>query len=72
MIHVRDHAALAPERLASLAEELTKLSTLEHVVRWGLASSPPREVVNVVVQDELSHDVVVMGPGSLVLSFDTT
>lgn len=47
------------------------LRILEDVVRWGLESSPPAAVIDVVVQDELSHDVVVRW-GHLHLVFDTT
>ncbi len=53
--------AIAP-KLASLAELLT----------WGLAQSPPCEIVGVVVQDEFTHDVVVRGPAPAYLCFDTT
>ena len=59
-------------RDASLLAELAPLATLQEVLRWGFASSPPREVVTVVVQDEYSHDVVLTGPDGLYLSFDTT
>lgn len=48
-------------------EVATKLQTLEDVLRWG------GDVVEVVVQDEYTHDVVVrvrdVGP---YLVFDTT
>lgn len=33
--------------------------TLEDVIRWGLAQSPPSVIVDVIVQDEFTHDVVV-------------
>lgn len=47
-------------------------STLEDVVRWGLALSPPRIVSDVVVQDEYTHDVVVAHPSGVYLVYDTT
>ena len=56
----------------ALLRELAPLATLEAVLRWGFASSPPREVLSVVVQDELTHDVVLGGPDGTYLSFDTT
>ena len=48
----------------SLAHLATRLDTLEDVLRWG------GDVVEVVVQDEYNHDVVLRGPPFLV--FDTT
>ena len=57
---------------ARLLEELAPLTTLADVVRWSFASAPPREIVEVVVQDEYTHDVVVNGPDDLFLVFDTT
>ncbi|MDI1444478.1 hypothetical protein [Polyangium sp. 6x1] len=46
--------------------------TLEDVVRWGLALTPPRLVADVVVQDEYNHDVVLEHPAGVVLVYDTT
>ena len=46
--------------------------TLEDVVRWGLALSPPRLVERVVVQDEYTHDVCVAWRGGIYLVYDTT
>jgi hypothetical protein len=60
---------VAPAALAR-AQMATRLATLEEVLRFGFAQHPPWEIVDVVVQDEFTHDVVVAGPGYLV--FDTT
>jgi hypothetical protein len=68
VVPVRDRAGLAPEILA----ELGGLATLEEVVRWGLRQAPPREVVEVIAQDEYCHDVILEGPGGTYLAFDTT
>jgi hypothetical protein len=38
---------------------LESLQTLGQVLRWNLAQSPRAEFVNVVVQDEYTHDVIV-------------
>ncbi|MDC0741418.1 hypothetical protein [Polyangium mundeleinium] len=46
--------------------------TLEDVVRWGLALTPPRLVADVVVQDEYNHDVVLEHPAGVYLVYDTT
>lgn len=40
--------------------------TLEDVVRWS------GELIDVVVQDEYTHDVIVRGPGQAFVVFDTT
>lgn len=45
--------------------------TLEDVVAWGLAQSPPRVVAKIVVQDEYTHDVVMPSEGGY-LVYDTT
>jgi len=54
---------VTPEEVTRL-QVATKLDTLEDVLRWG------GDVVEVVVQDEYNHDVVLRGPPFLV--FDTT
>ncbi len=46
--------------------------TLEDVVRWALAQSPPRLVEDVVVQDEYTHDVVLRWGEDIFLVYDTT
>jgi hypothetical protein len=44
----------------------TKLDTLEDILRWG------GHVLDVVVQDEYTHDVIVRGHADGFLVFDTT
>jgi hypothetical protein len=39
--------------------ELQQLSSLRQVLSWSLARSPRAEFVDVVVQDEYHHDVIV-------------
>jgi hypothetical protein len=43
--------------------------TMEQVVRW--CATVGRDVVDIVVQDEFTHDVVVVVPG-LFLVYDST
>jgi hypothetical protein len=50
---------------------LPELPTLADVVRFGLAQSPPQTIVDVVVQDEFTHDVVLPWNGQY-LVFDAT
>ena len=60
---------IAPAQLAR-AQLATRLATLEDVLRVGFAQQPAWELVDVIVQDEFTHDVIVHGPAYLV--FDTT
>ncbi len=57
---------VAPEHVAALGHA-TRLVTLEDVLRWG------GDVLDVVVQDEYTHDVIVIsGTKTGFLVFDTT
>jgi hypothetical protein len=62
-------SGVAPAQLAR-AQLATRLATLEDVVRAGFTQQPSWEIVDVIVQDEFTHDVIVRGPAYLV--FDTT
>ena len=42
-----------------LVEEVRALEGLGGVIRWALARSPRAGFVDVVIQDEFTHDVVV-------------
>lgn len=72
MLRLTDHVSLEPARRSELVRQLTPLTTLQDVVRWSFSFSPPRDVANVVVQDEFTHDVVVPWEAGLYLVFDTT
>ena len=50
----------------------SKHQTLEEVVRYALAATPPRLIHSVVVQDEYTHDVVVPAGAGRYLVYDTT
>lgn len=64
-------ACLAPARTNQLRDELASLWSLQDVVRWGFAQAPAYMVVDVIVQDEFTHDVV-MNAGDIYLVFDST
>jgi hypothetical protein len=51
---------------------LEGLETLGQVLRWNLAQRPRAEFVNVVVQDEYTHDVVVRIADDLYAVYATT
>ena len=57
---------------SSILAIASRHKTLEEVVRWSLAATPPRLIHSVVVQDEYTHDVVVPGGSGLYLVYDTT
>jgi hypothetical protein len=55
----------APDpRLAALAAQLATHASLHQALRWGLAQRPAWAVVDVVVQDEFTHDIVFAADGS--------
>jgi hypothetical protein len=54
------------------ADAATRLRTLEDLLRFGFSQAPPWDVVDVIVQDEYTHDVIVRGPEPAFLVFDTT
>ncbi len=57
---------VAPQHIAALGHA-TRFVTLEDVLRWG------GDVLDVVVQDEYTHDVIVTsGTNVGFLVFDTT
>ena len=66
----REGVAMTSRR--PILDQVEPLQTLAGVLRWALAQGPPAEVVNVVVQDEFTHDVVVRVAADVVLVFDTT
>jgi signal transduction histidine kinase len=57
---------------ARIAETVDGISMLEQLLRWGYAQAPRRELAEVVVQDEYTHDVVIPFDDRLVLVFDST
>ncbi len=67
-----DRAGLPAHTLKRIRNEVRGLRTLRDAVRWGATCDPARVVVNVVVQDELTQDVVIAFGEGLFLAFDTT
>jgi len=60
------------ELLSQLASELAPLLTLSDVLGWARRATPPRQVAEIVTQDEYTHDVVLALDGSSFLAFDAT
>ena len=69
---VEDRAGLDAGELRALAADLAPLGSLHALLHWALRRDPPLELVDVVVQDEFTHDVVVHYRDGLFLVFDTT
>jgi len=46
--------------------------TLEDVLAWARAQRPEAEIVDVIVQDEFTHDVILPWSHGLYLVYDTT
>lgn len=61
---------MARDTLEPLAVQVRFLGTLARVLPWGLAQKPEWTVVDVVIQDEFTHDVILgtaTDPRALVL-----
>lgn len=58
--------------VTEVLEQVKGLRTLEAVLRWAYASQPPAELVEVITQDEYTHDVIFRVRPDLYLHFDTS
>jgi hypothetical protein len=67
-----NHAQISDEQAHRLVDQVQGLATLEEVIRWGLRQPTARIILEIVVQDEYCHDVVMEWEGGLHLVFDTT
>ncbi len=71
-MEVTPEGAVAPDLLAAVAEAVAGHSTLAAVVAWTAAPRVPRPIARILVQDEFTHDVVVLWGGDVYLVYDTT
>ena len=71
-IPLHDHAGCDADLLASIAATVQPLRTLADVLEWARAAAPPATIVEIVTQDEYTHDVVLESAGRPYLVFDTT
>ena len=60
------------EVVCQLASEVAQLFTLAEVLAWARRTTSPRQVEEIVTQDEYTHDVVLALDGSRFLVFDAT
>lgn len=56
----------------ALRDAASLLTTLERAFRWALAQQPPLRPVDVVIQDEYTHDVLFGAADGSFLVFDAT
>jgi hypothetical protein len=55
-----------------LLNELQQFATLKAVLTWSLRQKPTAEFVDVVIQDEFHHDVVVRVTDRVYAVFETS
>jgi hypothetical protein len=56
----------------ALLAELRPIATLKGVLSWAMAQTPRAEFVDVVIQDEYHHDVIVRVTDNLYAVFETS
>jgi hypothetical protein len=56
----------------ALLDELRQFATLKRVLTWSLSREPRAEFVDVVVQDEFHHDVIVRVTDRVYAVFETS
>ena len=71
-IPLHDHADLEPTERSALEAAVQSLRTLADVLAWVRVQALARSVVEIVTQDEYTHDVVVAADGQPYIAFDTT
>jgi len=71
-IQLTDYAGLEAATRSAIAAEVAGLTSLERVLNWGRSLTPPRDVEEILTQDEYTHDVVMRYDQELFLVYDTT
>jgi hypothetical protein len=56
----------------AILKEVEAFRTLDEVLRWALAKTPPAQVATVIGQDEFTADVIIRLEENIFLSFDST
>ena len=72
VIPFADYARLAPAERTALESTVTQHQGLDDIFVWGRAQSPPIHPVDVIKQDEFTHDVLVPIRSSRWLVYATT
>lgn len=71
-VPVTAQAGISSQQLSALSRVLRNHTTLQSVLDWCQAQTPPADLVDVVVQDEFTHDIVLGLGGGLFAVYDTT
>lgn len=71
-VPVTSQPTIEPQLLERLRGELRTRRTLADVLTWARAQQPPATVVEIVTQDEYTHDVIVALDPRVHLVFDAT
>ena len=74
-MRIGNQSKLSTEIIAEIEAAISEQENLQDVMRWALSDPDgfvPQVVVDVVVQDEFTHDVIVPWRNGLVLVYDTT
>lgn len=56
---------------AQILSEVEKFRSLEQALQWAFARAPRAELVEVIAQDEFTHDVIIRVMPEVFLVFDT-
>jgi hypothetical protein len=72
IVPVSAAGAVDSRLLARAARELAQRHSLADVLQWAREQRPPRQVAEIVTQDEYTHDVVLPFDGGHFLVFDAT
>jgi len=71
-MELRDRVGLPEPLRLDVERAVAGLGCLADVIRWGVRTVPERLIVDVIVQDEYTHDVILDYGDGLFLVFDTT
>jgi hypothetical protein len=59
-------------RSDTILEEVQGFASLGAVIRWSLSREPRAEFIDVIVQDEYNHDVIVRVSSTVYAVFETS
>ena len=75
-MRVVSHGAISIGTRARIESEVTGQQNLKDMMSWALAQPHgtfiPQVVLDVIVQDEFTHDVIVPRNDGIILVYDTT
>ena len=71
-VPVTAHGKVDPAALRRLAYELRDRRTLADVLAWVRTQQPPRQVTDIITQDEYTHDVVLRWRDGYAVVYDST